>query len=52
VDDPNAFYRAVADAPIGSVATLTVRREGRASDLKVTIEKSQTQQPAGRRRVL
>jgi Do/DeqQ family serine protease len=42
VDDPNAFYRAVADAPIGSAATIVIRREGRTSEVKVPIERART----------
>ncbi len=49
VDDPNGFYRVVADAPIGSTATLTVRREGRVSEVKVAVEKGRTQPPARQR---
>ena len=49
VDDPNAFYRVVADAPIGSTATLTVRREGRVGEVKVAVEKGRTQPPARQR---
>jgi Do/DeqQ family serine protease len=50
VDDPNAFNRAVADAPIGSTATVLVRREGRTAELKVAIERARTQQGTPRRR--
>jgi S1-C subfamily serine protease len=37
VDDPSQLYRLVADAPIGSSATITVLRDGRRRDLKVPI---------------
>ncbi len=37
VDDPSALYRLVADAPVGSTATLRVYREGRNLDLRVPI---------------
>ena len=44
VDDPNAFNRAVADAQIGSTATLVVRREGKPTELRVAIEAARNQQ--------
>ena len=44
VDDPNAFNRAVADAQIGSTATMVVRREGKTTELKVAIERARNQQ--------
>jgi Do/DeqQ family serine protease len=47
LDDPNAFTRAVADAPIGSTATIVVRREGRTAEFKVAIERARTQQAGG-----
>jgi Do/DeqQ family serine protease len=37
VDDPSQLYRLVADARIGSTATIKVLRNGRALDLKVPI---------------
>lgn len=37
VDDPSALYRLVADAAVGSTATLRVYREGRNVDLRVPI---------------
>jgi Do/DeqQ family serine protease len=50
VDDPSAFNRIVADAPIGSTATVVVRREGRPAELKVAVERARSQQDAGSRR--
>ncbi|MGE3507643.1 MAG: trypsin-like peptidase domain-containing protein [Vicinamibacterales bacterium] len=38
VDDPSTLYRLVADAVVGSTATLRVLRDGRTVDLRVTIE--------------
>jgi S1-C subfamily serine protease len=40
VGDPSQLYRLIADAPIGSTATVRVWREGRAVDLKVPIVSS------------
>jgi len=37
VDDPSALYRMVADAQIGSTATIRVLRDGRALDVRVPI---------------
>ena len=37
VDDPSQLYRLVADAPVGSTATVTVLRNGRTIDFKVPI---------------
>jgi len=37
VDDPSALYRMVADAEIGSTATIRVLREGRTLDMRVPI---------------
>ncbi|MGE3704348.1 MAG: trypsin-like peptidase domain-containing protein [Vicinamibacterales bacterium] len=37
VDDPSSLYRLVADAPIGSTATIGVLRNGRTQDVRVTI---------------
>ena len=51
VNDPNAFNRAVADAPIGSTATMIVRREGKTNELRVAIERARTQQEGQRRRM-
>ena len=50
VDDPSAFNRIVADAPIGSTATVVVRREGRTAEMKVAVERSRSQQQGGARR--
>jgi serine protease Do len=43
VDDPSQFQRLVADARIGSTATLKVLRQGRAIDFKLPIVSSSTQ---------
>jgi serine protease Do len=40
VDDPSQLFRLVADAAIGSTATVTVLRDGRSSELKVPIVSS------------
>jgi S1-C subfamily serine protease len=37
VDDPSQLYRLVADARIGSTATIKVFRSGRTLDIKVPI---------------
>jgi serine protease Do len=37
IDDPSQLYRFVADAPIGSTASIRVLRNGRPVDLKVPI---------------
>jgi Do/DeqQ family serine protease len=37
VNDPSQFFRLVADARIGSTATLTVLRNGRSRDVKIPI---------------
>ena len=50
VDDPNAFNRAVADAQIGSTATMVVRRDGRTTELRVAIEAARNQQAAPQQR--
>jgi serine protease Do len=40
VDDPSQLFRLVADAAIGSTATVNVMRDGRTTDLKVPIVSS------------
>ena len=40
VDDPSQLFRLVADAAIGSTATVNVLRDGRSSELKVPIVSS------------
>ena len=40
VTDPSQFFRLIADAKIGSTATLRVLRDGRERDVKVTIGSS------------
>jgi serine protease Do len=40
VDDPSQLFRFVADAKIGSTATITVMRDGRTTDMKVPIVSS------------
>src|SRR3954451_22329887 len=42
VQDPSQLYRLVADAPIGSTATLRVLREGRTVEFKVPITSQRT----------
>src|SRR3954469_18226125 len=42
VQDPSQLYRLVADAPIGSTATLRVVREGRTVEFKVPITSQRT----------
>jgi serine protease Do len=37
VDDPSSLYRLVADATVGSTATVRVLRDGRAIDLRIPI---------------
>ena len=37
IDDPSQLYRLVADARIGSTATIRVLREGRSMDFKIPI---------------
>ena len=45
VDDPSALYRLVADAPIGSTATVRVLRAGRMQDIRVPIVARPRSQP-------
>jgi serine protease Do len=40
IEDPSQFIRMLADAQIGSSATLTVVREGRTRSVKVTVEQA------------
>jgi len=40
VDDPSQFFRLVADAKVGSTATIRVLREGRAMDFQLPIVSS------------
>jgi serine protease Do len=42
VDDPSQLFRMVADAEIGSTATLRVFREGRTVEFKVPITSQRT----------
>src|SRR5215212_5225604 len=43
VDDPSQFQRMVADAKIGSTATLKILRQGRAMEFKLPVASSSTQ---------
>jgi Do/DeqQ family serine protease len=43
VDDPNQFLRFLADTPIGTTVTLTIIRAGRELDVKVPVEKTDTE---------
>ena len=45
VDDPSQLYRQVADAPVGSTATVRVLRNGRTLDLRVPIVDDQRSRP-------
>jgi Do/DeqQ family serine protease len=49
VDDPSQFFRLVADARVGSTATVKVLRDGRAMEFKLPIVSS-AQAPARQRR--
>jgi S1-C subfamily serine protease len=40
IDDPSQFSRLVADAPIGSTATVKVLRNGRTMEFKLPIVSS------------
>jgi S1-C subfamily serine protease len=40
VDDPSQFFRLVADAAVGSTASVRVLRDGRAMDFKLPIVSS------------
>ena len=42
IDDPSQLFRLVADAQIGSTATLRIMREGRAVEFKVPITSQRT----------
>jgi len=42
IDDPSQFFRLVADARIGSTATVRVLRNGRAMDVKLPVVSSST----------
>jgi len=41
ITDPGHFLRLLADAPVGSAATVTVERAGRRVDMKVTVEQTE-----------
>ena len=45
VDDPSALYRLVADATIGSTASLRILRGGRTLDVKVRVASSDARAP-------
>jgi serine protease Do len=48
VTDAAAFLRAIADAPVGSTATLEVLRDARRQTLKVPVQAASAQSPRGR----
>ena len=49
VDDPSQFFRLVADAKVGSTASVRVLREGRAMDFKLPIVSSSESSARARR---